>query len=175
MSNPPTIDIAGPPHAPEVLATERTSCASELRRPPLGGDQPRPLGSTICGRTWMHVIFRDTTLFKVVYGWGLRRRESVMLDLPDFTANPAAPQLGRLGCARSATARRCGAARRVGGPVRVRRGSRFLIASRLMIFRRSTSPRLRPQDGAGDVDAGAAVAGAGTGDRGGGSGAVPRA
>src|SRR6266550_8188720 len=57
MSNPPTIDIAGPPHAPEVLATERTSCASELRRPPLGGDQPRPLGSTICGRTWMHVIF----------------------------------------------------------------------------------------------------------------------
>src|SRR6266550_5041586 len=61
MSNPPTIDIAGPPHAPEVLATERTSCASELRRPPLGGDQPRPLGSTICGRTWMHVIFLGYT------------------------------------------------------------------------------------------------------------------
>jgi integrase/recombinase XerC len=33
----------------------------------------------------------------VIYGWGLRRRESVMLDTTDFTANPAAPELGRLG------------------------------------------------------------------------------
>ncbi len=41
--------------------------------------------------------FRDATLFKVVYGWGLRRREAVMLDVADFTANPAAPQLGRWG------------------------------------------------------------------------------
>jgi site-specific recombinase XerD len=41
--------------------------------------------------------FRDATLFKVVYGWGLRRREAAMLDLADFTANPAAPRLGGLG------------------------------------------------------------------------------
>jgi site-specific recombinase XerD len=45
---------------------------------------------------WL-AAFRDTTLFKVIYGWGLRRRESVMLDTTDFTANPAAPELGRLG------------------------------------------------------------------------------
>jgi site-specific recombinase XerD len=41
--------------------------------------------------------FRDATLFKVIYGWGLRRREAAMLDVADFTANPAAPGLGRLG------------------------------------------------------------------------------
>jgi integrase/recombinase XerC len=41
--------------------------------------------------------FRDATLFKVVYGWGLRRREAVMLDVADFTVNPAARQLGGLG------------------------------------------------------------------------------
>jgi integrase/recombinase XerC len=41
--------------------------------------------------------FRDATLFKVSYGWGLRRREAAMLDVTDFTANPAAPELGGLG------------------------------------------------------------------------------
>jgi integrase/recombinase XerC len=33
----------------------------------------------------------------VTYGWGLRCREVTMLDLSDFTANPAATQLGGLG------------------------------------------------------------------------------
>ena len=41
--------------------------------------------------------FRDATLFKVVYGWGLRRREAAMLDVADFAPNPAAPELGSLG------------------------------------------------------------------------------
>ncbi len=41
--------------------------------------------------------FRDATLFKVIYGWGLRRREAAMLDVADFAANPAAPGLGSLG------------------------------------------------------------------------------
>jgi integrase/recombinase XerC len=41
--------------------------------------------------------FRDATLFKVVYGWGLRRREAAMLDTADFAPNPAAPELGSLG------------------------------------------------------------------------------
>ncbi|NDL57848.1 tyrosine-type recombinase/integrase [Phytoactinopolyspora mesophila] len=45
---------------------------------------------------WL-ATFRDATLFKVVYGWGLRRRETAMLDMADFTVNPAAPELGRLG------------------------------------------------------------------------------
>lgn len=49
------------------------------------------------GRKGWLAAFRDATLFKVVYGWGLRRREAVMLDVPDFSLNPAAPQLGRLG------------------------------------------------------------------------------
>jgi integrase len=49
------------------------------------------------GRKGWLTAFRDATLFKVVYGWGLRRSEATMLDLADFTANPAAPQLGGFG------------------------------------------------------------------------------
>ena len=45
---------------------------------------------------WL-AAFRDATLFKTVYGWGLRRREAVMLDVFDFTVNPAAPELGGFG------------------------------------------------------------------------------
>ncbi|MFI5081287.1 MAG: tyrosine-type recombinase/integrase [Streptosporangiales bacterium] len=41
--------------------------------------------------------FRDAAVFKVIYGWGLRRREAAMLDVADFAANPAAPGLGQLG------------------------------------------------------------------------------
>jgi site-specific recombinase XerD len=37
---------------------------------------------------WL-ATFRDASLFKVVYGWGLRRREAAMLDVADFAANPA--------------------------------------------------------------------------------------
>jgi integrase/recombinase XerC len=45
---------------------------------------------------WL-AAFRDATLFKVVYGWGLRRREAAMLDVADFAPNPAAPEFGALG------------------------------------------------------------------------------
>lgn len=41
--------------------------------------------------------FRDATLFKVIYAWGLRRREAAMLDVTDFAPSPAAPELGGLG------------------------------------------------------------------------------
>jgi site-specific recombinase XerD len=41
--------------------------------------------------------FRDATLLKVIYAWGLRRTEAAMLDVGDFSANPAAPELGRFG------------------------------------------------------------------------------
>jgi integrase/recombinase XerC len=41
--------------------------------------------------------FRDATLFKVIYAWGLRLREATMLDVVDFSSNPAAPELGRFG------------------------------------------------------------------------------
>jgi site-specific recombinase XerD len=41
--------------------------------------------------------FRDATVFKVAYAWGLRRREVRMLDVEDFGTNPHAPEFGRLG------------------------------------------------------------------------------
>ena len=47
-------------------------------------------------KVWL-AAFRDAAMFKVVYGWGLRRTEAAMLDVVDFTPNPAAPSLGRLG------------------------------------------------------------------------------
>ena len=49
------------------------------------------------GRKGWLTAFRDATLLKVTYGWGLRAREVTMLDLTDFTANPAATELGGLG------------------------------------------------------------------------------
>jgi integrase/recombinase XerC len=45
---------------------------------------------------WL-AAFRDATLLKVIYGWGLRRREAAMLDVTDFGPNPAAPELGGFG------------------------------------------------------------------------------
>lgn len=41
--------------------------------------------------------YRDATLFKVIYGWGLRRTETAKLDLVDFGRNPAAPEFDRYG------------------------------------------------------------------------------
>jgi integrase/recombinase XerC len=41
--------------------------------------------------------FRDATLFKTIYAFGLRRREAAMLDLADFTRNAKAPEFGRFG------------------------------------------------------------------------------
>jgi site-specific recombinase XerD len=49
------------------------------------------------GRKGWLAAFRDATLFKVCYAWGLRRRELVMLDVTDFGANAAAPEFGRYG------------------------------------------------------------------------------
>lgn len=49
------------------------------------------------GRKGWLTAFRDAALFKVIYGWGLRRAEAAMLDVTDFTGNPAAPGLGGLG------------------------------------------------------------------------------
>ena len=49
------------------------------------------------GRKGWLAAFRDATLFKVVYAWGLRRREAAKLDLVDFGPNAAAPEFGRFG------------------------------------------------------------------------------
>jgi integrase/recombinase XerC len=49
------------------------------------------------GRKGALAAYRDATLFKVIYGWGLRRTEAAKLDLVDFGRNAAAPQFGRYG------------------------------------------------------------------------------
>ncbi len=41
--------------------------------------------------------FRDATMLKVAYGWGLRRREVRMLERSDFSSNPKAPEFGDYG------------------------------------------------------------------------------
>lgn len=58
---------------------------------------------------------RDSALLKVVYAWGLRRREAVMLDVADVHANASAPGFGNYG----ALFVRWGKAKR-GGPPRRR-------------------------------------------------------
>jgi integrase/recombinase XerC len=49
------------------------------------------------GRKGALAAYRDATIFKVIYGWGLRCRETVGLDLADLHRNPEAPELGRFG------------------------------------------------------------------------------
>lgn len=41
--------------------------------------------------------YRDATLFKVIYGWGLRRTEAAQLDVVDWGRNPAVPQFAGFG------------------------------------------------------------------------------
>jgi integrase/recombinase XerC len=41
--------------------------------------------------------FRDATLFKVAYAFGLRRNETRMLDVADFSRNPYGPEFGEYG------------------------------------------------------------------------------
>jgi integrase/recombinase XerC len=55
-------------------------------------DRARRLGR----KGWLRA-FRDAALFKVCYAFGLRRREVAMLEVVDFTPNPAAPEFGRYG------------------------------------------------------------------------------
>jgi site-specific recombinase XerD len=49
------------------------------------------------GRKGALAAYRDATLFKVLYGWGLRRSEAARLDLADWGRNPAAPQFAGFG------------------------------------------------------------------------------
>ena len=46
------------------------------------------------GRKGWLAAFRDATLFKVTYAWGLRRRESAMLDVADFTHQSGGSAVG---------------------------------------------------------------------------------
>lgn len=49
------------------------------------------------GRKGWLAAFRDATIFKVIYAWGLRRTEAAMLDLLDFGPNAVAPEFGEYG------------------------------------------------------------------------------
>src|SRR5260370_21573845 len=49
------------------------------------------------GRKGALAAFRDAPLLNVVYAWGLRRRETAMLDVGDISCDPAAPGLRRPG------------------------------------------------------------------------------
>jgi len=49
------------------------------------------------GRKGALTAYRDATVFKVLYGWGLRCTETSKLDIVDFYRNPKAPELGRFG------------------------------------------------------------------------------
>jgi integrase/recombinase XerC len=52
------------------------------------------------GRKGWLGAFRDATLLKVAYAFGLRRTETAMLDTADFGANPHAPEFGDAGVCR---------------------------------------------------------------------------
>ena len=49
------------------------------------------------GRKGWLPAFRDATLLKVAYGFGLRRNETRMLDAADFGRNPHGPEFGEYG------------------------------------------------------------------------------
>jgi integrase len=49
------------------------------------------------GRKGWWPAFRDATLFKVAYAFGLRRNETRMLDVADFAGNPRGPEFGGWG------------------------------------------------------------------------------
>lgn len=49
------------------------------------------------GRKGWLAAFRDSTLLKVIYGWGLRRREVARLEVCDWGRNPRAPEFGDRG------------------------------------------------------------------------------
>jgi integrase/recombinase XerC len=49
------------------------------------------------GRKGWLTAFRDATLFKVAYGFGLRRTETCMLAASDFGPNAHAPEFGEFG------------------------------------------------------------------------------
>jgi site-specific recombinase XerD len=49
------------------------------------------------GRKGALAAYRDATVFKVIYGWGLRCTEASKLDITDWYRSPEAPELGEFG------------------------------------------------------------------------------
>ena len=88
----------------------RALTAEELQRFfDYADDQVEHVAAT--GRKGTLAAFRDATLFKVAYAWGLRRRELVMLDIADLHRNAQAPQFGSSALCTCAMGRRRAAVR----------------------------------------------------------------
>lgn len=49
------------------------------------------------GRKGALAAYRDATVFKVIYAWGLRCTETSKLDVSDWYRSPQAPELGKFG------------------------------------------------------------------------------
>jgi integrase/recombinase XerC len=49
------------------------------------------------GRKGWLAAYRDATLFKTMYAWGLRRQETARLETVDWSPNAAVPEFGRYG------------------------------------------------------------------------------
>lgn len=49
------------------------------------------------GRKGALTAYRDATMFKTIYAWGLRRTETSRMDTVDFYRNAKAPELGNYG------------------------------------------------------------------------------
>lgn len=49
------------------------------------------------GRKGALGAYRDASLFKATYAWGLRAREAALLEVTDFYRNPHAPEFGNFG------------------------------------------------------------------------------
>jgi site-specific recombinase XerD len=91
---------------PENLATHRTDTEASPSRRPLTKAECQALFDAADDRAasvrqrgtkgWVPA-FRDSVMLKVAYAFGLRRRELVMLERCDFTANPKAPEFGAFG------------------------------------------------------------------------------
>lgn len=107
------------------------------------------------GRKGWATAYRDATLFKVIYAFGPRRREAAMLDVYDFTRNPAAPEFGKYGVCNV----RWGKASRGSGPrrrgvVAVHRWASEALAQYVEQVRpqfQTTSPALWPTERQGRV------------------------
>jgi site-specific recombinase XerD len=53
--------------------------------------------ATRSGRKGALTAYRDATVFKVIYGWGLRCTEASKLDIADWYRSAQAPELGKFG------------------------------------------------------------------------------
>jgi integrase/recombinase XerC len=82
------------------------------------------------GRKGSLAAARDACLFKVVYGWGLRRTEAVMVDVADWHRHPGADRFGDFGALQV----RWGKAKRGGSPRRRMVASLFDWAVEALVF-----------------------------------------